>query len=559
MLTGSKHRIRQVAPGSERISVLSEKISDLLAHRKYGKAVKCCDTILSIDPNNIKVLEEREFALIKDQQYAKMISACGRALEGCPDNVDALSDMGLGLIMTERIPKGDEVLDQALSHDPEHVPTLWRKAMARSHMKEYKLAITWLDRALGICPDSSLAYKRKGDALSNLGRYGEAIPLYDKSLAIRPDSPSTLKGKARALHKLGKSDKSLACYRSAWEIDPKDRGAFLKFVRLMLETKRYEDVILYCDPVLNAEPDNTDVLLMKSTALSKLGRQEIVDYRDAILEVTPWNMDILWASDAGSQLRRYEDVSNYCDAILKKEPWNINMLWKKGVALSRLGTASEAASGGQTVPRPSARREKGGTLGREVNLGGKDARPILMPDTNIMYACCAPSSKNHKKTLDLWKGYLRKHVCYVEYTVLAEMRKLLQGAPDRGMWEHMQAEIVRSFQPDESVFFRLVGRYSEIRKEWLLAVRRFYADMLDHPGMRDTIARWGTTKKNNPVVKEKGAQALLKNYPDNNILAFAAFCSQETGVSTTLLTRDSDFLYFAGQIRSRFGVRVACT
>ena len=77
--------------------------------------------------------------------------------------------------------------------------------------------------------------------------------------------------------------------------------------------------------------------------------------------------------------------------------------------------------------------------------------------------------------------------------------------------------------------------------------------------MRDTIARWSVTKKNNPVVKERGARALLKNYPGNNIPAFAAFCAKETDAPTTLLTRDSDFLYFAEWIWSRFSVKVAGT
>ena len=558
-LTGSGHKIRRGGPDPGRISALSEKVSGLLASQRYGEAAKYCDMILSIDPNNMGALEGREFALMRDRRYGEMISVCGRILEGRPGDMGALSDMGLGLIMTDRIPEGDTALDRALAYDPGHVPAMWRKALARSLLKEYKPAISWLDRALAICPDSSLAYKRKGDALSDLGRYGEAISCYDKSLAIRPGSPSTLKGKARALHKLGKSDKSLACYRSAWEADPGDWGAFSKFVRLLLETKRYEEVVLYCNRVLNAEPNNTDMLLMKSAALSKLGRREIVDYRDIILEVAPWRMDALWESGAGSQLGGYGDVSDYCDAILKDEPWNINVLWKKGVALSRLGGSPEAASAGRTGARPGAGLAGGAATGPGADPGGRDTRPVLLLDTNVLYACCAPGSKNHEKSLNLWKGYLRDHVCYVEYTVLAEMRKLLQGAPDRNMWERMQAEIVRSFGPDASGFFRLVSRYSEIREGQLLDVRQFYADMLNHPGMRDTIARWSVTKRDNPVVKERGARALLKNYPDNNILAFAAFCARETGAPTTLLTRDSDFLYFAEQIRSRFSVKVAGT
>lgn len=556
-LTGSSHKTRRGGPDPGRIAALSEKVSGLLASRRYGDAAKCCGMILSIDPDNMEALEGREFALMRDRRYGEMISTCGRTLKDNPDDVDALSGMGLGLIMTDRIPEGDKALDRALAHDPGHIPTMWRKALARSRLREYKPVISWLDRALAIRPDSSLAHKRRGDALYDLGRYGEAISCYDESLAIRPDSPSTLKGKARVLHKLGKSAESLACYRNAWEADPGDWGAFSKFVRLLMETKRYEEVILYCNHVLNAEPNNTDMLLMKSAALSKLGRSEIVDYRDIILDVAPWRMDTLWVGGAGSQLSGYGDVSDYCDAILKDEPWNINVLWKKGVALSRLKASSEAASGGRTAPLPGAGRANGAATGPGANPSRRGARPVLMLDTNVLYACCAPGSKNHRTSLDLWRGYLRDHVCYVEYTVLAEMRKLLRDAPDRGMWERMQAEIVRSFGPDVSDFFRLVSRYSEVREDQLLKVRRFYADMLDHPGMRDTIARWSVTKKNNPVVKERGARALLKNYPDNNILAFAAFCAEETGTPTTLLTRDSDFLYFADQIRSRFGVRVA--
>ena len=556
MLTGSLHGVSRKGPNSEHIRTLSEKVSDLFAHRRYGEATKYCDIILSIDPSNAKALEEREFALMKDQQYTEMISRCSRILKDHPDNVNALSDMGLGLIMTKNILKGDKSLDRALTHDPVHIPTMWRKALARSHLGKYKQAIFWLDQALTISPEGSLAYKRKGDALSNLGRYDTALPYYDKSLAIRPDSPSTLKAKARALHKIGRSDESLACYKSAWEADPRDRRAFLKFVQLLLKTKRYEDVLLYCNHVLNAEPNNVDMLVMKGAALSKLGRNEIVDYRDTILDVTPWNMDVLWTSGAGSQITGYADVSDYCDAILKDEPWNINVLWKKGVALSHLGGAAEVTPDEYTEPRHGAGRTKSGTSDSKVNSVKKRVWPILIPDTNILYACCTRGDKNRRRALDIWDHYLRNHVCYVEYTVLAEMRKLLPATSDRGMWERMQYDIIKSFKPDRSVFFRLVSRYSRIREEQVLDVRRFYADMLNHPEMRDTIKRWRTTKKNNPVAKEKGAQALLKNYPDNNILSFAAFCARETGAPTTLLSRDSDFLYFAEQIWSRFNVKV---
>ena len=546
-------------PGSKNILILSEKVSDLLAQQRYGEAAKCCDKILAIDPSNIKTLEEREFALMRDRQYADMIKACGRALERRPDDVGALSDMGLGLVMAERVPEGDKALDRALAHDPGHLPTLWRKALARSNQKEYESAISWLDQALAICPGSSLACKRKGDALSSLGRYNEAIPLYDRSLRIRPDVPPTLKGKARALHKLGERDKALDFYNKAWEANSKDWEAFSKMVRLMLETKRYEDVILYCDHILNAEPGNADMLLMKAAALSKLGRREIVDYRDTVLELTPWNMDVLWANGAGSQIRGYGDILKYCNAILREQPWNINILWKKGIALSRLRTASESSPKGRTVPHFGTEQAKYGSPGFGTNPDGRDMRPVLMPDTNILYACCEPGNKSRKKTLNLWNGLLRKHVCYVEYTVLAEMRKHLREAPDCNAWEQMQRDIVRSFGPDASAFFGLVGRYSEAREDQLLVVRQFYADMLERPEMSDIITRWSYTKKNNPMVKEKGAQALLKNSPDHNILAFAAFCSKETGAPTTLLTRDSDFLCFAGQIKRRFGVKVSGT
>lgn len=558
MLAVSKHGARRKEPVPKRISTLSKEISNLLSRHRYGEAVKCCDMILAIDPNNTKVLEEREFALIRDRQYTELISVCRRTLKDRSDNVDALSDMGLGLIMTENILEGDKVLDQALSLNPGHIPTLWRKAMACSHMKKYKPAIVWLDRALDIRPNNSLAYKRKGDALSNLGMYDKALSFYDKSLDIRPDSPATLKGKAHTLHRLGKSNESLACYRNAWETDPKDRGVFLKMIRLMLETKQYEDVILHCDYVLNNQPDNTDMLLMKRIALSKLGRHEIVDYREAILDVSPWNMDVLWADGAGSQLSGYDDVSKYCDAILKEEPWNINVLWKKGVALSRLGNVSGVASGGQTVSISSTNRGKSCAFGPEANQRRECAWPTLMLDTNVLYECCTPNNKNHKKTLRLCRSYLSTHVCYVEYTVIKEIQKLLQKAPDHDMWKRMQTEMVRSFRPDKSAFPQLVSRYSKVRKCQLQDVRQFYADMLNHTEMQDTIVRWSDTKKNNPVVKEKGAQALLKNYPDNNILAFAAFCAREADAVTILLTRDSDFLYFAKRIRSKFGVKAVC-
>ena len=168
-------------------------------------------------------------------------------------------------------------------------------------------------------------------------------------------------------------------------------------VRLMLETERYEDVILYCNRILNAEPGNADMLLMKSIALSRLGRREIVDYRDVVLELTPWSMDMLWANGAGSQIRGYDDILQYCDAMLKKELWNINILWKKGVALSRLRTVSESPTNGRTPPHFGTEQAKCGSSGFGTNPDGRDMRPVLMPDTNILYACCERNNKSRKK------------------------------------------------------------------------------------------------------------------------------------------------------------------
>lgn len=540
----------------ECIKTFFKKASDLFDHRRYGEAAKYCDMILSIDPNNIRALEEREFALIKAEQYGKMISVCSRILKDHPGNVHALSDMGLGLIMIKKPSKGDESLDRALAQDPEHIPTLWRKAMAQSNMGKYKQAIFWLDRALAINQHSSLAYKRKGDALSHLGNYDAALSFYDKSLAIRPDSTSTLKGKAHALHKLGRSDESLTCYENAWKADTSDRGAFFKFIRLLLETKKYEDVILYCDRVLSAEPGNADMLMMKGVALSKLGRNEIVDYRDAILDVAPWNMDVLWTSGAGSQITGYVDVSNYCSAILKDEPWNINILWKKAVALSQLDDNVYVASDGRVESRHETERAKGSMFGSHAN---PIKMPILIPDTNVLYTWCVRGVSAPRNATYMWRLPLRNNVCYVEYTVSAEMRRLLQNSSECSMWERMQSDILKTFESNMSDFFQLVSRYSKNRVEQVLDVRHFYADMVNHPEMRDTIERWHTKKRHNPIVKEKGAQALLKNNPDNNILAFAAFCARETGAPTMLLSRDIDFLYFAEQIWPRFNVKVAST
>ena len=243
---------RAVNPGSP--AVYSNLAVALLALKRSGEALQCCDVALKLKPQFPEAQCNRGNALLALARPFEALASYELALSSAPLFVDAHVGRTRALLELKRYPEAVDSGRQLLRLDARSLDgwSLLGSAFLKSKHPEEALAA--FDRAIACHPGSAELHNNRGTALRDLRRHGDAAAAYEQALRRRPDFAEV----------------------------------YCNIANLGLDTGRYEEALRYADQALRIAPEMLDALNIRGTCLRVLKRyQDAVETYEKILASAP--------------------------------------------------------------------------------------------------------------------------------------------------------------------------------------------------------------------------------------------------------------------------------
>ena len=295
MKAASLYGLGQFAPALEAVDqVLTQQPDHPVGHlikgevlRKLHRLEEAVDEFaraLKSRPDMDATRFDRAESLRLIGRYDESLAELDELLNRNADNAMALATKGQILAARGSREEAVTLLQRALTLDPSmawaHL-TLGQNLQTIHRSAE---ALVALDTVLALSPDNVVALGWKGDALLELARYDEAIAALDRALAVDAQDVFSMATKGQVLIAEGKSQDGLDLLSRAVEIDETSSQAkktsltapwaqFTLAEGLRVAGRAEESLVLY-DKILAREPQRTDVLGGKGTALMALERYE---------------------------------------------------------------------------------------------------------------------------------------------------------------------------------------------------------------------------------------------------------------------------------------------
>jgi tetratricopeptide (TPR) repeat protein len=257
------------------------------AYRRLGKHRKIldiCDKALKIEDNNVDVLNIKAFYLIgfkaygygysneydyyEEGYYEEAIKCCDKIIHISPNNISGWVNKGWALKMQKKHDEAEKCFEKAVEIDDKYIDTqkgddnnyrdgnnIWSKQVHAFHLSS------------------------KGVAYRFLNKVNEAEKYYDKAIkeekAIKTNSPSPLASlagltwhrKGIFYYYQGKWDEAIRYFDEALKIEPKYIGVLTDKASTYIEKGNYDEAIRYFDEALKIEQNNALALHRKGYVL----------------------------------------------------------------------------------------------------------------------------------------------------------------------------------------------------------------------------------------------------------------------------------------------------
>jgi len=239
---------------TEAIESYSRAVSLLNESGLYVEALRACNNVLEIDPDNVALLfaainilyslERFDLALkivgktvrllIKHNQFEEALDVCDNGLELKPNDATFLGMKGYTLYKNGQYASAFQICEKTLMEEPLDSLSLVIKGNILSKDKS-KIA------------ESVGEYKNANWIWNKFSFHDEAIEMCDDALEDNAKDVGALYFKGIALECLGKRDNALEFYKKA--------------IPLFIEAKLHDDALEACDNALEIEPE--DLILWK--------------------------------------------------------------------------------------------------------------------------------------------------------------------------------------------------------------------------------------------------------------------------------------------------------
>ena len=258
----------------------------LAADGLQAEAIKLCEDILKIQPDNVDALQisgvaymatrdfeqaEKQFKKIlplqpdmgninlanlslESGQLSKCIFQCEAIIETNPEETKAYNILGLAHLRRGSLDKGIEQFKKVIEISPDSFPTYLNLARAFVLSGKTEDAFNTLEKAVALSPNNLDIRIMLANFYKREGKLNEAIEAFEKVLELSPDY---LPGYALAgLHFLnGEADRSIDVCNRAIKLDPDN---FVRLINLAVSYQQkgnYAVAISNCQKAMELKPD----------------------------------------------------------------------------------------------------------------------------------------------------------------------------------------------------------------------------------------------------------------------------------------------------------------
>ncbi len=279
----------------DRVSVLGNLCSALIAQGRYGEASQYARRALELDPRagDLHRLLAQSLDGEGRPEESLVHLTLGHVLEH--GDADAHADHGIALLAVSRHAQALESVDRALALDGGSVHAWISRGLVLAALARREESVACLDRAIELDPRCAKALVNRAAVLLEMGKAAEALESADRALLVDAGDAQAWLNRGNALGKLGRDDEALECYdsmlagtHSCVGAHPGHAGAWNNRGNTLLRLRRHAEALLAFDKALASDPGNMEAWSNRGIALSELGRhEEALDSHDRALALRP--------------------------------------------------------------------------------------------------------------------------------------------------------------------------------------------------------------------------------------------------------------------------------
>lgn len=270
-LTASKHFEKAISFEPNNSEIILQSAYVYLEMRKLNMALEGFKKVHNLQPENTEAIEQLTNLYYNFRQFEKAIEMAKKC-KTC-DNVARI--IGMSQYRLENFPEAESQLKAALEangNDAEVAYTLGRNFL---DMDEYKKAIPYYERAVIIDPTKSLWMYELGLIYYNEYDYKSAVIMFDKAASAGYVQSNDFKENFgfAALY-AGQVDKGEELILDVLKKKPGNTDLLRSLAELMHKNKRYDQSLVYCQKLMEKNPNDGEALYQAGLNFIKKGEKD---------------------------------------------------------------------------------------------------------------------------------------------------------------------------------------------------------------------------------------------------------------------------------------------
>ncbi len=266
-----------------------------LAHEQRSQGVwpaaaQTLQKVLALSPEYYLAWNLLGKTLLQLDRREHATKAFLKAVKLKPEVAEFHHNLGQVLAQQGQLTEATTRLKQAVALDPKYASAYQGLGEVFFQQGFYEKAAPVLLEAVRLQENNSESQGLLGITLNRLGRTKHALKHLQKALQLNDKNSRAVSEYAQILEKAGEREKALRTYRQALTLNPVDSHTMLRLCGMLMDDRRYNNVITLCDQSLERIPGHAASVSYKIMAhLGNGGNQipvaELMDF-DRFLVVT---------------------------------------------------------------------------------------------------------------------------------------------------------------------------------------------------------------------------------------------------------------------------------
>lgn len=314
--------------------------------KKFLKALKRFDKIISLDPTDIEAYNTKGLILSGLGKYTESISEFDKSISYNPKNSDPYFNKGVSLCRLKKFENAIVQFDLALSfpHNDEYqTDCLIYKGMALYFLNRINESNSQFEKAVEINSDKLNVYNKIGIVFGNYEKYEEANKYFDKVINNASLDSLFLSGvcynKGSTLIKLGDYERAIFLFNKAISFYSDDDESFYGKGYALLSQGKYKEAIAPFNKAININPNDFEYYFRKGVAFYFLEKYKLaIKQFDESIAINPdYAQSYFLKAEAMGKLKKYKEAINQFDKAISIDPNYYEAYFQKGIALGILG------------------------------------------------------------------------------------------------------------------------------------------------------------------------------------------------------------------------------